>query len=123
MSSAGVGVFFSRDRFFHERVVQLSLGLSVLANLAAWGIVAWRIREATELIPLHYTIYFSIDYIGPWAQFWGLPAFGAGVLLLNTLIGARLYQSQRLLSLLLMPTTLLLEGLVAWAVYLIATLP
>lgn len=101
----------AREAWFIRLALLLSLGL----NLMAWGFALWFVLPRLDTSPffaLHYTIYFGVDRIGPP---WGLlrvPLLGLVLLVVNTVVAARLYRHERLVGAFFMALSLLLEALV-----------
>ena len=109
------------DRYLKNTTVWLNLCVSLGLNLALWLLVISR-AQAGAVIPLHSTIYFGIDRIGPWYQLLLLPGFGAATVLLNFLFGATQYRSFRALTYVLVWFTSVLQLLLLLGVYLVVQL-
>ncbi len=97
------------------RFVRIALLLSLGLNLLSWALALWFVVPRLKTSPffaLHYTVYFGVDRIGPP---WGLlrmPLLGLGLLIVNVIVTARMYRSERLAGAFFMALTLLLEALV-----------
>lgn len=73
----------------------LMVTAAVGLNLAQWGYLAMRVHPQPDPIPLHYTIAFGIDRIGPWYGAYLLAASGTAILLANLVVSALLAEHQR----------------------------
>lgn len=54
-----------------------------------------QVKPRTDPIPLHYTITFGIDRIGPWYSAFILPLSGTIMLLLNIALASLTVEHQR----------------------------
>ena len=82
-------------------VTRLALGVGLLFLIPIWIIPFWLLRDvvpAGELLPLHYNVYLGVDYAGPWYVSLFFPGFATIVLILNTVIAARLRKESKLLA-------------------------
>lgn len=72
-------------------------GLSSTAflNFLQWLYIYLRVKPQAEPIPLHYTITFGIDRIGPWYSAYLLPLSGTMILFLNTLVALIVLEHHR----------------------------
>ncbi len=94
---------FLRRVFLRDRAISLPLSVAVLLQLITWGLLLWRglpLRGATA-IPLHYSIYFGIDLVGPWYGLYYLPAIGLAAFVVNTVLLVAGYERHRMSSYLL----------------------
>lgn len=73
--------------FLSDKIIRLSFLFAVLANTALWLLLVSRSTTFADSIPLHYNIYFGIDLIGPWYQFFFVPAVGLAIIVVNFLFG------------------------------------
>ena len=91
-----------------NRALLTFVGISFLLNLALWLIILLKLRPeidaADQMIPLHYNIYFGIDYLGPWYYAFILPALGLFLLAINTFISFLIYIKEKILSYFLVGT-------------------
>ncbi len=80
---------------------RITLGLALLFLIPIWAIPFWLLRDVVapgELLPLHYNVYLGVDYAGPWYASLFFPGFATVVLILNTVIAARLRKESKLLA-------------------------
>ena len=94
--------FSGRGRYIRDRSVGLNLFFSLTLNFALWIGILLQYRTAQAVVPLHYTIYFGVDRLGPWSDRLFLPAFGLLVILINAAVGYRVYSRQRMLGYILL---------------------
>jgi hypothetical protein len=94
----------------------LPLIVSSLINALIWLVIIWRLPVQTAWIPLHYNIYFGIDWIGPWIQFFLYPLVGLIILAINFVINVKIYFKNRLLSLVINYSSLLIQIIILTSV-------
>lgn len=87
----------------------VNIGLSVFFHLAAWVLLSWYIKPQSELIVLHYSVYYGVDRVGTWSEAYLLPVFGLFLLLLNTGLALFFIDRHRLLSWFFLVCTTLFE--------------
>ena len=61
--------------------------ISVLLNSFVWFWILWHIGPTEELVFLHYTVLFGVDFIGPWWNLLYIPITGLAIILINLCIG------------------------------------
>jgi len=101
--------------FLGNPTIGLSLAAGLAANTALWAMLGLRIGTWPAEIPLHYTIYFGIDLLGPWYRIFFLPAFGLTVLLVNGLLALLLFGRERTASYFLIVSSGLIQLIVLLA--------
>lgn len=90
--------FLTLNRFFKDRLVSVSLLLSLILNFIGWLILSFVFRPQPELIPLHYNIYFGIDFLGPWYWIFILPTLGLLINFINFFLASLLYRKEKIIS-------------------------
>ena len=91
-----------RQMFQKSAMVRWSTAVSILFLTATIALPIWRIlplASETPFIALHYNIYLGIDRLGPISHIFFLPALGIFFLLVNLLIQARSFRTQKTLAL------------------------
>lgn len=91
-----------RQMFQKSAMVRWSTGISLLFLFATTVLPIWRIlplASETPFIALHYNIYLGVDRLGPIYQIFFLPALGMFFLLVNLLIQAQSFRTQKTLAL------------------------
>lgn len=91
---------FLKRVYLRDRVVLIALIVAFGIQIVNWilllsrGLAFW----GAPSVPLHYTIYFGIDLVGPgYGIFFG-PAFGLLILILNGVVISITYEWHRLLA-------------------------
>lgn len=95
------------DNFRSSKLSVFLASTAVLANLATWLVLYLRLTPAEFPIPLHYTIYFGIDYVDNWSQAYYLPLTGLIIIIINVIISIFIFPYGRVLSYLLLGSALL----------------
>ncbi|MBU1036754.1 hypothetical protein KKF32_01800 [Patescibacteria group bacterium] len=75
--------------------------LALIFNGLSWFLLLWRIPSTTELIPLHYYVFFGIDWFGPWIYIFIYPALGLVFFLINIFMACYLATKELFLGKLL----------------------
>ncbi|MBI4360004.1 MAG: hypothetical protein HY564_02840 [Candidatus Jacksonbacteria bacterium] len=96
------------------RPLQILFAASLLVNLFVWLYTYFQYRGATDLAPLHYTIYFGIDLIDDKTKLFAYPIFGITILALNSLLSLVL-RTERLIGYILLGSALVGQILIALA--------
>jgi len=86
------------DSYRSDKFVKINLFFSLLINIVLWLLLIWQTKEFSGLIPLHYNIYFGIDLLGPWYQFFLLPSLGLLFFIVNFIISLMIYSKEKVLS-------------------------
>ncbi len=60
-------------------------GLSFALNIISWLIIYAQIKPTSEVIPLHYNIFYGSDLSGPGYFLYMLPLIGLTVMVINSL--------------------------------------
>ena len=63
----------------------------------------------TPVVPLHYTIYFGVDYAGSFSQIYAVPLMGLVFSFVNTILGYVMYNRMRILSYILNVVSILVH--------------
>ncbi len=88
--------------FQQSVLIRWTSAISVLLLVATVLVPVWRIlpiASGSPFIALHYNIYLGVDRFGPVYRIFFLPALGAFFLLVNLLIQARSFRTQKMLAL------------------------
>ena len=84
--------------YFKDRFIRLNTIFSISANIGLWLLLFWQVRNFSDLIFLHYNIYFGIDLIGDWRQIFLRPVLAAIFLTINLGVGLLVYDKEKILS-------------------------
>lgn len=102
-----------------DKVVIINLILGLLVNIAVWAVLIFAFGRSSEYIILRYNIYFGISSLGPWYNVLALPLWGLVAIIVNLLIGFRLYLRQKLLAYLLSFTAVISNVIILAATFFI----
>lgn len=91
-----------------DKVIFLSVIAILLINFATW-MNLFRIKKADGLIPLHYNIYFGIDYMGEWYKIFTLPIIGLIIFSVNLFISIFVYFKDKFISYILLVSAILIQ--------------
>jgi hypothetical protein len=87
-------------------------GLSLLINLATWALIYFRlftiVKDATS-VPLHYNVYFGIDWIGTPIDVFVLPLIGSAVFLVNFILAYIINVRERLMGYVVIISTIIIQ--------------
>lgn len=85
-----------------NKLIIISVGLSIVFNICLWLVLYFKLKpisqELDPNIPLHYNIYFGIDYFGHWTQSFIMSGFGLFIILINTFLAFLIYLKEKFLS-------------------------
>lgn len=102
-----------------DRLISISLIISIVLNFLAWVAVPIMFWQAKEFVVLQYNIYFGISSLGPWLMLLLLPAFGLLVIAVNYSLSFYWYLKEKVLSMFLASSALSLQLIIAVALGLI----
>ncbi len=98
------------------------LGAGLALNAAQWLFLAVKVKPHTDPIPIHYTITFGIDRIGPWYTAFLLPLSGTVMLGINIVLASLTVEHQRVTAMFIAWLSLLMQlALLAAAVLIFRT--
>jgi len=86
-----------------DKAIIIFTCLSIIINVLVWYFLYIQIpvvleSTSSDIIPLHYNIYFGIDYIGEIQKLYSLPALGLIILAINVILIFFLYLKTKLLT-------------------------
>lgn len=93
-----------------ERLVWIPLVAALLVNSATWAYLWWFIRPTDELLILHYTIDFGIDFLGRWLSVFAVPLIGLLFGVVNAVIIWWFWQRMRALAVAALAVTLVIQA-------------
>lgn len=116
-------IFDSISRFFEstyrdDKVVLSTVCISIAVNLFSWVALYIQLRPFSYLaesgqIPLHYSLNFGVDAIGPWYAVFVMPALGLAILVFNSALGYLFYYKEKVLSYMLLITQCVINIILA----------
>ena len=59
--------------------------VGLIINSIAWSIIYFKIRPTAEVIPLHYNVFYGVDYAGPGYYAYVIPLVGLLILIINSI--------------------------------------
>lgn len=103
-------------QFFYSKIAsrKFILIFGCILNAILWLYTAQRYLQATDIVPLHYTIYFGIDLIDFKTKLFTYPLIGLSIIVVNGLL-AFLCKQEKLIGYLLLTNALIMQ------IFLIAT--
>lgn len=90
--------FSSPKKILKHKSVQAVLAFIGVAQLFVWVYTFWFIRPTSELIILHYTTHFGVDFLGQWRSLFIVPVVGLLFVALNLVLTAWFWQRIRALA-------------------------
>ncbi len=94
--------------------------LSVVLNLAMWGVLYWKFSPLQALgdrLPLHYNVYFGIDFVGPWYKVFIMPLAGIFFVVVNFVLADAIYLRDKVTSYFLVGSATFAQALIFLAAY------
>lgn len=76
--------------------------INLSLNIAIWLVLAFNMDSTSQIIPLHYNIYFGIDLIGYWYKIFIIPAMGLLIFFFNSTLSYIMYKRDKIVSYFLM---------------------
>jgi hypothetical protein len=98
--------------YFQDKTIFLSTLINSFLNLGSWLVLFFFIPASKQVIFLHYTIYFGVDWIGERSKIFLIPLTGLAIFLLNLILSFLVYSKQKILSYFLVLVTIFLEILI-----------
>lgn len=84
--------------FLRDRLVLVSLGITLVINILLWLLTIGKFSFSEELLPLHFSVVYGIDVVGSSKQIYELPAAALLILAINFGLAKIIYQEARLFS-------------------------
>lgn len=81
-----------------QKTVAIPLVVALLLNLFMWAYLGWNIRPTEELLILHYTIHFGVDFLGGWLTVFAVPLAGLLFLVVDGAVVWWFWNRMRVLS-------------------------
>jgi|SaaInlStandDraft_5_1057022.scaffolds.fasta_scaffold00005_71 hypothetical protein len=76
--------------FFSKPILYWPFLISLILNILIWIILLIKVPVSGSGIPLHYNIYFGIDWFGSWVMVFTYPFVGILIIIINFLISLKL---------------------------------
>ncbi len=94
---------------FKQPKLYLPLSAGLFLNGLIWFLIIWRLPASATWIPLHYSSYFGIDWIGPWINIIYYPVISFLIIVINTAIGSLINEKYPNLTVWLFWTNLIVQ--------------
>lgn len=104
-----------KNVYFQDKINILMFVFSLLLNLGIWLSLYLKIRPVEYLIPLHFNIYFGIDFIDKWTKVFTIPILGLIFIFINFFLSYILYSQEKILSHLLNTAAVFIQCLLILA--------
>ncbi len=108
-------ILIFKDWFF-----RLLFFFSLGVNLFIWFFLYsefYSLRGTGENFPLHYNIYFGIDFIGSWYQIFIMPLVGTFFIFINFILADAIYLKDKITSYFLTGAGAFIQILILLAAY------
>ncbi|MBI5071313.1 hypothetical protein HZB93_00220 [Candidatus Falkowbacteria bacterium] len=108
-------VLVFKDGFF-----RILLITSLALNLFLWAILYLKFsefRSIGEVLPLHYNIYFGVDFIGRWYEIFIMPLVGIFFIIINLILADIIYLRDKVTSYFLAGVSAFIQVLLSLAAY------
>ncbi|MDD5039803.1 MAG: hypothetical protein PHY34_01505 [Patescibacteria group bacterium] len=106
----------------HDKKVRLPVIISILLNCSIWAYIFFSLGSHSDILYLHYNIYYGVDLIGPWARIYILPAAGLSLVIINFLLALFTHKRSANLAMMIGYCTILQQIILLVASYLIIEL-
>lgn len=112
-----------QEKFWQNKLTLLLLSLNLIFNLLLWFAAIFiyfvKVGSGIPLVPTHYLIFSGIDRLGTVYGLFSFPALGLFIFLLNVTVGFLVYEKEKIISLLLLISSLLSQALILIALVLL----
>ena len=100
----------------------MPVGIAAVLNALEWIYLAIAIAPTEELLILHYTAEFGVDFLGSWKSVFVVPAIGLLFLIVNTTVSWWFWQRVRVLSYVVNIVSFIISAIMAGVSILLAAL-
>lgn len=102
--------FWSRLDYFFWLVA-----IAIIINSVQWVGLLWQssVLSGQGVIPLRYSVYFGIDYIGRWELLFLLPSLGTVIIVVHTLVARFLRKQHTVLAYTILVVGLFIQACIA----------
>lgn len=107
---------------FKDNFFRATFFLSIVFNFFIWIIIAWKFIPLVtpgEPLPLHFNIYFGIDFIGEWYKLLFIPLLGMIFIFTNFILANIAYLRDKIVSYFLLGASVFAQIILFLAVYMI----
>jgi hypothetical protein len=100
--------FLTRN-FFKDKIILIMTLSALVLNVAVWAYLLWQIGDTKTMRPLHYNIYFGIDWYGPGWKLYIYPVFALIITIADYVLAFFWYNQQKLFSYLILAFAVLIN--------------
>lgn len=108
-------------KLFRDWYVQIMLFTTLILNLSLWALIYKRVEPTPDPVPLHYNIYFGINYVGEWQKIFIMPFVGIFIAFANTALSYFLYVKNKVSAYILITASMLSQGMLVYSLHLLTT--
>jgi hypothetical protein len=91
--------------------------LAFIVNIITWLFIYFKIKPASEVIPLHYNIFYGADFAGKAYFIYFMPAIGLAILLVNYFFYKKSEKFEKFAGQLLLAVSLFVQLMVLIAIF------
>lgn len=106
-------IWYPLRTFLGDRAVRILAVSIVGVSLLQWLAVIFFIQPQEQLLLLHYSVDFGVDFAGPWHFVYRLPLLALLISVLNGFLAYLLFYIVRVYSYLLMSVGLAVQAIVS----------
>lgn len=81
-----------------DKLILVSFGAALLVNILIWILTLSKFGTGSARVPLHFSIVYGINFLGPARQIYLLPLAGLLFILVNAGLARMLYDREKLLA-------------------------
>lgn len=103
---------------FKDKFSKIFFFSSLLLNFFIWGFLYLKFSSlsgARDLLPLHYNIYFGIDFVGKWYKIFIMPTTGIFFIIINFFVADIIYLRDKAISYFLTGASLFIQVMLVLA--------
>lgn len=94
---------FNKKLFFKDRLILLNFVFCIVLTITLVLLFLYQIPRLRDygqngFIPLHYTVYFGIDFVAEWYNIFIIPLFSIFVIFINFFLSYIMYSSEKIMS-------------------------
>lgn len=105
---------------FKDLLFRILFFLSLALNLSLWLLIYFKFssfRTMGEILPLHYNIYFGVDFVGEWYKIFIMPFAGIFFVIVNFVLADIVYLRDKITSYFLTGAGTFIQVLLLLAAY------
>lgn len=89
---------FFRENWLSDPLVKYPFAFALITNIIIWTAILIKIKGESKPLPLHFSPFYGIDFVGGGYTFLKLPLIGLILLAVNIWFSRRVYLSEKFLS-------------------------